>query len=203
MDLEAASTDVEEAKRALREAMRVRRRAVTAAEAAAAGARAAATLAPLLDGLRGVALLYAPLPGEVDTRAIEALLRGRGVAVAWPRVDGDRLALHRAALADLLPGRFGVHEPPPAAPAVAADEVALAVVPGLAFDRAGARLGFGRGYYDRLLAAAPRALRVGLCFSHQWVERVPAAAHDVRCHHVLVADAGALHATLPFKEANP
>ena len=59
------------------------------------------------------------------------------------------------------------------------------VVPGLAFDRAGGRIGWGRGHYDATLAAAPNARRIGLAFECQLVAEVPHAPHDVRLHFVV------------------
>jgi 5-formyltetrahydrofolate cyclo-ligase len=81
-----------------------------------------------------------------------------------PRVAGANLTLHRVAgHSDLAPGSFGVLEPSAQAPA--ADPVAdLILVPGLGFDCSGARLGRGRGYYDRLLSGF-QGLRAGLCFN--------------------------------------
>jgi len=192
---------VDEEKRALREAMRGRRRAVTVEQAREAGAQAARVLAahfraltPLLSDGR-VALLYSALPGEVDTLALDGFLRRQGLDVAYPRVDGESLALHLAHPSELAPGKFAIAEPSTSARSVAAGALALVVVPGLAFDFAGGRLGFGGGYFDALLASAPRALRVGLCFSHQLQPRVPEAAHDARMDYLLVADDEALHPT--------
>ena len=76
------------------------------------------------------------------------------------------------------PGGFGVHEPPQDAPAVTPD---LVLVPLLAFDRTGARLGYGAGHYDRTLpalAARPGFRAVGLAYAAQEVERLPAEPHD-------------------------
>ena len=86
----------------------------------------------------------------------------------------------------LAPGRWSV--PEPAAPRwVAAEDVDLALVPGLAFDAAGGRLGHGGGYYDRLLARAePRiACRAGIAWACQIVDRVPTGPHDVRMDWVV------------------
>ena len=106
-------------------------------------------------------LWYAAMPSEVATLpAIEAALaEGKRVAVPW--CDGDDLALWRLeSIAELEPGAWGIPEPVAGRRRdperqVAAAEIELAVVPGLAFDRSGRRLGRGKGYYDRLLARSP------------------------------------------------
>lgn len=176
-------------KMTLREAMRARRRALTSEATLRAGLRAAALLAELLLREPGraprSALLYSSLPGEADTGAIDALLRRRGAAVAYPRVEGGRLRLHRASPAELQPGQFGIREPPLAAEEISIAALDLVVVPGLAFDRAGHRLGFGGGYYDALLDAAPDALRVGVCLEEQLLPNVPTEPHDQRVDFVL------------------
>jgi 5-formyltetrahydrofolate cyclo-ligase len=204
VDLEAAKGDPREAKRALREAMRARRAEVSAADAASGGARAAALLAAHLGSHNiSISLLYSPLPGELDTAPIDRMLRARGGAVAYPRV-GEGLALHAhlARPEELTAGRFAIREPSAAAPEVAAADLDLMIVPGLAFDRAGHRLGFGRGYYDALLQSAPRALRVGAGYDWQLCPRVPAEPHDQPLDLLLVGELVATGAR-PLKEMLP
>ena len=128
-------------------------------------------------------LWYVSMPSELATApGIEAALAdGKCVAVPW--CDGDELGLWRLeAVGELEPGTWGIPEPPPdrrgeAARQVTAEALDLVVVPGLAFDRLGRRLGRGRGYYDRLLARSS-AVRAGLCFDAQVFPEVPAGPHD-------------------------
>lgn len=126
----------------------------------------------------GHVLLYAAMSEEADLARVVGPLRERGVRTLFPRVRGDQLEL--VAASDLLTlqlGYRGVREP--SGPRIATEVVDVAVVPGVAFDPHGGRLGHGGGHYDRLLARLPEdTLRVGVCFACQVVPRVPRAAHD-------------------------
>jgi 5-formyltetrahydrofolate cyclo-ligase len=128
-----------------------------------------------------VVLLYAALPGEPDT---ELLCRGAwasGKTAVFPRMEGEGLVLRRMGPGDAWEtGRWGVREPGAGAEAAEVGGVDLALVPGAGFDRAGHRLGRGRGYYDRLLAAPGfRAVTVGCSFSCCQTEVLPAEPHDM------------------------
>ena len=65
------------------------------------------------------------------------------------------------------------------------DEIDVAVIPGLAFDRKGGRLGRGKGYYDRLLSKLPDCRKLGMCFDFQMVDAVPAEAHDIKMDDII------------------
>ena len=131
----------------------------------------------------GVLALYAAKGSEVDTAPIDAAAREAGWRVAYPRVTEDRvLAFHAVALDELVPAAMDLREPPATSPQVTPD---VFVVPGLAFDREGGRVGWGRGHYDATLANAPRALRIGVAFEAQMVPRVASEPHDVEMHVVL------------------
>ncbi len=129
--------------------------------------------------------LFAPLPSEPDV----GLLWSNGALdekrCAYPRVQGDAMQLYYTNHPDELePTRWGLREPlPQTAREATLDDFDLVLVPGLAFDAAGGRLGRGGGFYDRLLSARnpARTRLVGLGFSFQLLEqRLPLAAHDVR-----------------------
>lgn len=132
---------------------------------------------PALLGARTVAV-YAATAGEVDLDAYAAELRRRGARTLLPRVRGDHLDL--VAVRDHLglgPGHRGVREPVGAGVDVAALDAI--VVPGVAFDPRGHRLGHGGGHYDRLLQRLrPGTVRVGVAFACQIVPMVPVEAHD-------------------------
>lgn len=135
-------------------------------------------------GQAGTVLLYLPIRGEVETALLARTALGQGRRLLLPRVEREarRLWLHQwsGAEEELAPGAYGIPEPRPELPLVDPAEADLVVVPGVAFDRQGYRLGYGGGYYDRALPGMRRAARVGLCFALQVVETLPAEAHDVR-----------------------
>lgn len=169
--------DVKEAKRLLRrKALRSRARLGAEERAGLAGMIARRVLdLEEIKTARSV-LAYASFGAEVPTDAIIEALLAAGVAVLLPAVDGDRLrAAPVASLAEVAPGYRGIREPVRREPVEAAADVVL--VPGVAFDDAGRRLGFGGGFYDRYLATAT-GVRVALAFEVQIVEQVPAGPGD-------------------------
>lgn len=177
-------------KRVTRRALLAQRDALSEAERASWSKKIAEAADALLarEATRGgVVALYAAKGSEVDTTAIDAAARARGLLVAYPRVVGDglTLAFHVARIEELVPARFGLREPPLYAPAVEIGAISVFFVPGLAFDRFGGRVGWGRGHYDATLAAAPSARRVGLAFDLQVVNGVPCEAHDAPLHVIL------------------
>ena len=136
---------------------------------------------------------YVALPHEVQTwRMIDAMLKnGKRVVVPMVKPRSKRLQLSelRDPDTELARGAFGVWEPrPDAVRPVPAREVDLVLVPGLAFDRAGHRLGHGHGYFDRFLARLPRKTpTVGLAFRLQVLDRLPTSAHDQAVQAILTA----------------
>jgi 5-formyltetrahydrofolate cyclo-ligase len=94
-----------------------------------------------------------------------------------PRVAGSELVFHFSGAGELQAGSFGIGEPPAGAPRCPAGGIELVFCPGMAFSRAGLRLGRGKGFYDRALAGSP-AIRVGVCFREQVLPALPADPHD-------------------------
>lgn len=132
---------------------------------------------PRLTAARTVAV-YAATPTELDLAPYIAELWQRGVCTLLPRAHGDvlELALHKPD-SELVTGPHGVREP--RGPAVPGDELDAVIVPAVAFDPRGNRLGHGGGHYDRLLGDLPvRVRRVGVAFSCQIVPSVPVEPHD-------------------------
>lgn len=159
---------------------------------AARRAQASAEVCALLDGLAelqgdGPYLLYAAFGDELNLDGLVRTLLDRHARVCLPRVDGQMLepclvgGLHR-----LRAGWRGVREPPPDAPALPVDSLGAVVVPGLAFDPRGNRLGYGGGHFDRLLARLRDEVPViGAAYDVQIVPELPAEAHDRPVHTVV------------------
>jgi len=120
--------------------------------------------------------LYWSLPDEVRTHAFAE--RWSASKRIWlPVMRGERLSLRRFTGRDALTAaRFGILEPS-SRQEIAPEAVDLIVVPGMGFDARGNRLGRGKGFYDRLLAAEG-ALKVGVCFDFQFFDRIPVEPHD-------------------------
>ena len=131
----------------------------------------------------GSILAYVSLPGEPETRGIIKKALRLKKAVYAPKVEGDSVCVCRLhGLEGLKPGRFGICEPPGEA-RCGVHEFGLVLVPGLAFDPRGRRLGRGGGFYDRLLSEASGEF-AALAFDEQVVARVPTAPHDVRVDRI-------------------
>ena len=176
----------------LREAKQAMRTAVAAArDALDPGwrARASAALVERIAALSTYAaartvLLTAPFRTEWDAGPLIARSLAAGKTVVLPRVDeGSRmLELKRVAdpERDIVAGYRGLPEPDARCERVAASSIDWVLVPGIAFDRSGGRLGYGGGYYDRLLAlpGMARAFSVGLAFDFQIVAALPADPWD-------------------------
>lgn len=128
-------------------------------------------------------LLYHSLPDEVYTHHFIEKWAGRK-HIVLPVVVGNDLILRRyTGSHDLTAGEYGIAEPTGEL-FTDYDRIDLAIVPGLAFDRNGHRLGRGKGYYDRLLPHIT-ARKAGLCFPFQRVEHVPTEATDVTMDEVI------------------
>lgn len=170
-------------KSALRRGLRARREDAARALAAHEGIRRRVRGLPEWTGVRTV-LVYLPLPGEVDTWPLIQDLWGRGVRTlapcCCPGRPGEMDFLEFRSKDDLLPGRYDILEPDRQVCRQCAPHDADAVlVPALAYDRDGYRLGFGGGYYDRLLARLdPRILTIGPTFHETLLDRLPREAHD-------------------------
>lgn len=129
----------------------------------------------------GTIFTFVGMDLEVDTRRIiqKALSEGKRVAVPKTFGKGIMVPCEISGLQDLMPGRYGIPEPKEDAPEVSLGEGDLILVPCLACDLEGMRIGHGAGYYDRLLAGS-RAFKAILCFDALVVDGIPYDDLDVR-----------------------
>ena len=133
-----------------------------------------------------VILLYNALPDEVPTQALMDQLVAQGKTVLLPCVINDTdMELRRyTGPQDLQTGSFGIQEPTGEL-FTDYDTIDVAIIPGMAFDAEGHRLGRGKGYYDRFLSRVPPLYKIGLCFSWQLVDHVPYDEHDIKMDEVI------------------
>ena len=135
----------------------------------------------------GTLLLYYPLADEVDVRSLVQNAYNNGKRVLLPVCRGENLELHLYEGEDSLsPGAFGIMEPTGSLFVVEDySEIQLALIPGMAFDRVGHRLGRGKGYYDRLLPRLATTWLQGVCFPFQLLDEVPSEPHDISVQEVI------------------
>ena len=134
-------------------------------------------------------MLYHSLPDEVDTHTIVDSLLMSGKTILLPRVTGEgTMELHRYnGPKDMQVGAYGIMEP---TGEVYTDysNIDLAVVPGVAFDHDGNRMGRGKGYYDRFLPLIPDKEKIGVCFPFQMITSIPAEEHDIRMDEIITSE---------------
>jgi 5-formyltetrahydrofolate cyclo-ligase len=182
------STSTPASKNDLRAAALARRVAMSTAARAAAAEAVAARAFPVGIKTGAVVSGYWPIKCEIDPLPLMRRLSAQGAALALPVIAGrDQSLLFRAWSADsqLLRGQLGIMEPSPQS-AIALPDILL--VPLAAFDRAGHRIGYGAGHYDRTLAqlrAMKPVVAIGLAFAVQEIDAIPSLPHDVRLDYVL------------------
>ena len=171
-------------KREIRREMTAALAAMSPAEAEAGSARTCAAAASLAEFLTAqTVMLYHPIPGELDCLPLVREAWRRGKTVLLPKVSAAERRMAavcwRSPDDEMTAGAFGIREPARGEPWPVGD-LDLVIVPVLACDRRGVRLGRGGGFYDRFLARdALRATTCGLAFARQLVDALPAEAHDV------------------------
>ena len=129
---------------------------------------------------RSIALYY-PIKNEVGIQGIFKIAKELGKGIYFPLVDGSSLEFRKINdLAELKIGRFEVPEPSHCFPGVEIEDIDLIVMPGIAFDSFGVRVGYGKGYYDRTIYKIDIKKRVGLAYNFQVVESIPIERYDER-----------------------
>jgi len=123
--------------------------------------------------------LYSAIHNEVFTDIVAKQALAVGKILLYPRIKDDALEfVEIQSLAELVPGAFGVLEPQGAG-SVSTEKLDLVVIPGVAFDQFGHRLGYGRGFYDRALSACRAdCMKVGFAYDTQLLATLPFAKHD-------------------------
>ena len=142
---------------------------------------------------RAAQTVYAYLPYNQEVRTWKIIERAwaDGKRVAVPKVYGDEMKfLYLEDFSHIAPGGWDIPEPTFDAP-VAEDAAALVLMPGLAFDPAGHRVGYGGGFYDKYLEAHPGHTLVALCYPFQYFEKLDVEAHDIPVNRVICAGNGA------------
>jgi 5-formyltetrahydrofolate cyclo-ligase len=176
----------------LRAELQASRAKLTPRDLQAAGDAAARLITQLPEWKQAQTVcLYASFGGEPPTDALLMLALLEGKRLRLPRVTNKTtLVLHAVTdLASLQPSRLGIREPKPTAPVATLADVDLVLVPGLGFDGEGRRLGFGGGFYDRLLAQPPRsAFLLGHAHAFQLVPQLPDEPHDIKVQAVGTPD---------------
>ena len=190
--------DHAQAKRALRPMFRATRQALPGDVAQRRSAQVCARVRALpVFASAGAVVLYAAAGGEVDVTSLAGVAVESGKAVYFPRVVGGELVFLRALPSTLRIGPLGIGEPAEDAPSLDPAKAGVAVVvPGLAFDLAGVRLGRGGGYYDRALRTHPEATPIGVAYEFQIMPRLPRASWDIAMSAV-VTDARTLDRGVP------
>ena len=175
-------------KKALRQEIRHRKQAMTPEQIEKASACLAQQFFQT-DAYRQAETLYGYLPYNQEVRTVpileQAIRDGKRVAV--PKVCGDRMDfIYISDMSAVEIGYCGIPEPVADGP-VGDDPTALVLMPGLAFDKNGNRMGYGGGFYDKFLAQEPDHPTVALCYAFQMVDSIPTDSYDIPVDLVLWA----------------
>lgn len=175
-------------KQELRQAIRARKRAMTEEDILRRSEILAEKFARS-NAYRAAKTIYGYLPYNQEVRTVPMLRRAleEGKRVAVPKVYGDDMKfIYLDDLSQVAKGYAGIPEPVADGP-VAQDETALVLMPGLAFDRAGHRIGYGGGFYDKFLSREPNHPTVALCYDFQVLPELETEEFDIPVDTVLWA----------------
>ncbi|EGO64653.1 5-formyltetrahydrofolate cyclo-ligase [Acetonema longum] len=182
--------ELQEAKQQLRRYMREERRRRSAQTVAAGSEQITAFFCswPVYQK-SAMVMFYLAMPDEPQTEQMIQDALGRHKRVCVPLLGekyGEMTAAEITGLDDLVTGKLELKMPDPdKARIISPAAIDLVVVPAVAFDRSGNRLGMGAGYYDRFLPQTPQCIRLGLAWQFQLVDSLPAEKHDVRMQYLL------------------
>jgi 5-formyltetrahydrofolate cyclo-ligase len=182
-------TDLQTAKAALRRQINAALDAMSAEQRAAGSARICVRLRELAAWKDAKSiLLFAPTPTEPDIWPLLAEVLASEKIAALPRYPATGRNYIAARVqnpeSEIVSGKFGIREPAARCPEISLSRFDLVLVPGVAFDRQGHRLGRGRGFYDRLLAGV-KGVKCGIAIDEQVLNEVPAGAADVRLDFIV------------------
>jgi len=133
-------------------------------------------------------MCYSPMEDEVQIRPLIQRWLDLGCTVAMPRIisKGEMVSVSLSSLENLIEGPYGILTPDPAkGQMLSPEDLDMIIVPGVAFDTRGERLGMGAGFYDAYLAKAVNAKRIALAYSCQLVAAVPMEEHDMLVHKII------------------
>ena len=178
-------------KKLLRDRARALRSSLTPAEIMEKSGRICRNLMDVLDGANPL-MVYVSKPREVHTRALISHLLAQGKTIIVPIIEKDTKTLRLSYLNDtavLCQSTFNVSEPVGHEVPAHASDVKAVIIPMLAFDKRGNRLGYGAGYYDRFLTTYPHLTRIGIAFACQELAEIPADPTDASMD-MIVTDNG-------------
>lgn len=191
--MQLSQTDVD--KSALRTFFREKRRRLTEAYGTASAEMLRKNTEDFVLQCKDVrtVLTFFPVKGEPDILPLADALLRKGYGIAFPISHTETLTLefkYVKDISELTAGAYGIPEPPPSAPTVTEYSDALCLVPALAFDRRGMRIGYGKGYYDRFLSHFC-GKSLGTAFSEFVTEELPVAANDISVD-IIITEKGVL-----------
>ena len=136
-------------------------------------------------------LFFAPMPDELDVWPVLELSLALGTNCALPYFDTEKKSYIARQLTnlntDIVVGKFGLREPASTCAEIPLDKFDLILVPGMAYDISGNRLGRGYGFYDRLLEKAV-GIKCGVAYDFQLLEKIPSEPHDAKVNFILTPD---------------
>jgi 5-formyltetrahydrofolate cyclo-ligase len=170
-------------KRTLRRSMLAHRKSLSPEEFRSASLLIQNTLLETENFKRaGSVVVYSPIHYEVDTALIVSSALACSKKVAFPVVVGHKLIFREVSdVSALAKGAFGILEPSATGPLFDVEDADMLIVPGVAFDLNGHRLGFGKGYYDKTIHRLEgHGKLVGLCYDFQLVDEILCESHDIK-----------------------